>query len=292
MNVLSSRSNDKKIALKIAVIYGLIAALWIVFSDQILLLFSADLQQLTQLQSAKGWFYVFLTATLLFFLLEKEIRKKSLVEERLRKNGEKLAETQRIARLGSWELEIAGRELWWSAETYRLFGCHADEKMTLEKFIDLIHPEDRQRIEQNIEQAIEQEQPLAMGYRVILPDGDVRYLQEESRLIYEQNSDLLLKRVGYVQDVTSRKKMEKEREKLVAELETSLQEINTLRSILPLCSYCKKIRDDQGDWQQVDVYIHRHLEADISHSICPHCLEKYYPEFSDSPTPTPPHKKI
>lgn len=281
MNVLTSRSTDKKIALKIAVIYGAVAALWILFSDQILLLFSADAQQLTQMQSVKGWSYVFLTALLLFFLLEREIRKKSVVEEKLRKNCEKLTETQRIARLGSWELDIASHELWWSAETYRMFGRPADEQMILQKFIDLIHPEDRQRIADNIDQAMEQGTPLAISYRIILPDGDVRYLQEESHGYFDRNQELLLKRVGYVQDVTSRKKIEAEREKLIAELETSLQEIKTLRSILPLCSYCKKIRDAQGDWQQVDVYIHRHLEADISHSVCPECRQKHYPEFSD-----------
>lgn len=65
-----------------------------------------------------------------------------------------------------------------------------------------------------------------------------------------------------------------------AELQKALEEVRTLRNILPLCSFCKKIRDDKGYWQQVDVYIHQHMDADISHSICPECLEKHYPEIS------------
>jgi len=79
-------------------------------------------------------------------------------------------------------------------------------------------------------------------------------------------------------DITERNRAAKEREELIKRLEASLAEIKTLRGILPICSFCKKVRNDTGYWEQVDVYIHRHSEADISHSICPECLEKYYPE--------------
>jgi PAS domain S-box-containing protein len=80
-------------------------------------------------------------------------------------------------------------------------------------------------------------------------------------------------------DVTERMRVEEEREKLISELQTALAEIKTLRSILPLCSFCKKIRDDKGYWERVDVYIYKYLEADISHSICPECAEKHYPDL-------------
>jgi cache domain-containing protein len=68
-----------------------------------------------------------------------------------------------------------------------------------------------------------------------------------------------------------------EREKLIKELQEALKEIKTLRGILPLCSFCKKIRDDKGYWEQVDVYIYKYSEADISHSICPECMKIHYP---------------
>jgi DNA-binding response OmpR family regulator len=61
------------------------------------------------------------------------------------------------------------------------------------------------------------------------------------------------------------------------DLKTAREEIKNLREILPLCSYCKKIRDDSGYWEQVDVYIHKYLEADISHSICQDCMKKHHP---------------
>ncbi|MCF8057321.1 MAG: PAS domain-containing protein [Desulfocapsa sp.] len=58
-------------------------------------------------------------------------------------------------------------------------------------------------------------------------------------------------------------------------------ELKSLRSLLPLCSFCKKIRNNEGFWEQVDVYIYKHLLADISHSICPECSQKYYPKLSE-----------
>jgi PAS domain S-box-containing protein len=81
----------------------------------------------------------------------------------------------------------------------------------------------------------------------------------------------------YGQDITERKRAEAERENLIVELQETLKEVKALRGILPLCSYCKKIRDDQGYWEQVDVYINKHTQADISHSICPACAKEHYP---------------
>ncbi len=63
------------------------------------------------------------------------------------------------------------------------------------------------------------------------------------------------------------------------DLQSKLQEIKTLKSPLPICSTCKKIRDDEGYWHQVDTYIQEHTDTHFSHSICPECTKKLYPEF-------------
>ncbi len=81
------------------------------------------------------------------------------------------------------------------------------------------------------------------------------------------------------QDITERKQAEEHRDKLFAELEKALSEIKILRGILPICSYCKKIRDDKGYWNQIESYIHKHSDAEFSHSICQDCAKKHYPEF-------------
>ena len=73
----------------------------------------------------------------------------------------------------------------------------------------------------------------------------------------------------------------KEREKLLSELEHALGMVKQLSGILPICSFCKKIRNDEGYWSQVEEYIKNHSEADFSHSICPECLKKHYPEMAE-----------
>lgn len=78
--------------------------------------------------------------------------------------------------------------------------------------------------------------------------------------------------------VESRKRIEAERERLIGELHKTLGEVKTLRGFLPICSSCKKIRTDQGSWQQLESYIRDHSDAEFSHGICPECAKTLYPE--------------
>jgi hypothetical protein len=65
-----------------------------------------------------------------------------------------------------------------------------------------------------------------------------------------------------------------EQKKLLAELNDSFDQIKTLNGLLPICAWCKKIRDDQGYWHQVDAYIAKHSELKFTHGICPYCRER------------------
>jgi hypothetical protein len=81
---------------------------------------------------------------------------------------------------------------------------------------------------------------------------------------------------GVVQDITDRKRIEGEREDLIVELRQAIEQVKTLKGIVPICANCKKIRDDQGYWEQVDAYVSRHTDARFSHGICPDCLKRLY----------------
>jgi CHASE1-domain containing sensor protein len=70
-----------------------------------------------------------------------------------------------------------------------------------------------------------------------------------------------------------------ERERLIAELQSALSEVKTLKGFIPICASCKKIRDDQGYWNQIESYIQAHSNATFSHGLCPECTKKYFPEF-------------
>ncbi len=79
------------------------------------------------------------------------------------------------------------------------------------------------------------------------------------------------------ENVIALEKASAERERLISKLQATLNEIKVLRGILPICSICKKIRNDDGYYEQIESYIHKHSEADFSHTICPSCLKKHYP---------------
>ncbi len=81
------------------------------------------------------------------------------------------------------------------------------------------------------------------------------------------------------QEINERKRVEEERERLIVELQEALAQIKTLKGILPICAHCKKIRNDEDYWQQIEVYVRDHSEAKFSHSICPDCMKKFYPDY-------------
>jgi len=69
----------------------------------------------------------------------------------------------------------------------------------------------------------------------------------------------------------------KEKQKLIGELQEALAKVKTLSGLLPICSSCKKIRDDKGYWNQIETYIRERSEADFTHGICPKCAKMLYP---------------
>jgi hypothetical protein len=87
--------------------------------------------------------------------------------------------------------------------------------------------------------------------------------------------------VGLIEDITARKLSELEREKLLRQVQAAMANVKTLSGLVPICSTCKKIRNDRGEWRAVEEYVTQHTGAQFSHGICPECLKKYYPEYAD-----------
>ncbi len=97
--------------------------------------------------------------------------------------------------------------------------------------------------------------------------------------VAEVKRDLLLAR----NEILSRQQAEKKLNAVIAELKQALAEVKVLRGFLPICASCKKIKDDQGYWKQIEEYIALHSEAEFSHGICPDCARKLYPELDIYP---------
>lgn len=97
------------------------------------------------------------------------------------------------------------------------------------------------------------------------------------RLVYDENKAVVGIR-STVQENISIKMVQMERDKLMNELTEALRKIKTLNGLVPICASCKKIRDDEGFWNDVETYVADHSEAKFSHGICPDCMRKLYPE--------------
>ena len=152
---------------------------------------------------------------------------------------------------------------------------------------EFVHPDDRERtLKQNLE--------VRMGGRATSFENRYRCKDGSYRWLLWNASPYPAGRVIYsvARDVTERKRAEREREELVEQLQTALAEVRTLRELLSICSYCKRIRDDgdgDGDrWQSVESYIARHTATRFSHGICPTCFEQHVePQLNAPPPPQP-----
>jgi len=108
-------------------------------------------------------------------------------------------------------------------------------------------------------------------YVLPMPDG-VRHF--EARMVASGLDEVLT----IVRDISKRRQSEAEREKLILELQEAMANVKALRGLLPICAYCKKIRDDQGYWNQVELYIRRHADVQFTHGVCPDCARRIVPD--------------
>lgn len=107
--------------------------------------------------------------------------------------------------------------------------------------------------------------------------GELRTILLSSEKLTIHGQDSLLSTIS---DITFQKQAEAEREKLIRELQDALANVRTLSGLLPICSACKKIRNDTGYWEHIEEYIAKHSGADFSHGICPECATRLYPQLT------------
>ena len=134
---------------------------------------------------------------------------------------------------------------------------------------------DKQRIKQAIEKVFH-EGSATIEAELSTKDGkQIPYLFTGYNFI--QNNVQYL--VGIDLDISDRNKTEKEKEILILKLQETLSQVKQPSGFLPICASCKKIRDDEGYWNQIEAYIRDHSEVQFSHSICPDCAKILYPDL-------------
>jgi|SRR6185312_16820297 PAS domain S-box-containing protein len=151
------------------------------------------------------------------------------------------------------------------------------EELQSKRMFEFVHPDDRERtLEQN---RIVRSGGQALGFenRYICKDGSYRWFRWNATA--DMNHQLIY---SLARDITESKRAEEERERLVRELQDALGEVKELREILPICMYCKSIRNDQNYWQSVETYLANHTKTQLSHGICPECYQNVFKPQLDS----------
>jgi len=154
----------------------------------------------------------------------RDITRRKQVEDALWESEAHLREAQRVAHLGNWDWNIGKNELFWSDETYRIFGLTPQEfKPSYDAFLNFIHPHDRECVKKSVDEALSEKKPYSVDHRIVLPDGSERVVHERAEVFFDENGDPI-RMMGTVQDITERKQAEKQIEEYSKNLERMVEE--------------------------------------------------------------------
>ncbi|MDO9263205.1 MAG: PAS domain S-box protein, partial [Desulfosalsimonadaceae bacterium] len=157
-----------------------------------------------------------------------------------------------------------------------LSGYQREEVELKKSWQQFVHKADKKKMLAYHKQrrAKEKSAPLNYEFRFINKQGKERHVFVTVGMI--QGTD---HSVASLLDITDRIRIEKEKEYLIAKLQHALNNIKTLKGLVPICAHCKKIRNDEGYWRQIEEFIQDHSDAQFSHGICPDCAKSFFPEF-------------
>ncbi|MEH1922795.1 PAS domain S-box protein [Nostoc sp.] len=158
--------------------------------------------------------------------IAKDITQQKQIEAQLRKNAANLESAQRIANLGSWEMDLHTQQLIWSEEVFRIFGCNPESGTpSYNEMLNYIHPDDRDRRDLVLLEAMEQGQPYEIEYRFYRADGSLGYLLSQGEFILDIN-DQPCQLIGTIFDITKRKQTEEQLRNLSDRLGLALKSAN------------------------------------------------------------------
>jgi PAS domain S-box-containing protein len=216
--------------------------------------------------------------------VELEMQKEELLrtQEELEKEKERYSDLYTFAPIAYMTLNELGYIQEANLTAADFFGEDRNRLIKL-PFTKFIFPEDRDIYYHNHKKLFETREKQIYDLRMQRVKGESLWAKVESTVFHDDRGGPLECRI-VMNDINERKHLEDERERLILELKDALAKVKLLSGMLPICASCKKIRDDQGYWRQIESYIKEHSEAVFTHSICPACMEKLYPDHCDKNT--------
>lgn len=178
---------------------------------------------------------------------------------------------------GFWDWNIETGEVLRNDRWAQMLGYETilDFEKNTDSWTNSIFPDDRDAAWKSINDHLEgRTASHKLEYRMLTKDGGYKWILDNAKIVQRDSNDRPLRMSGTHSDITPRKQMEEERESLINSLNSALNELKILRGIIPICSYCHQIRDEEGAWNKIEAYITKHSSAEFSHGICPNCLAK------------------
>ena len=207
----------------------------------------------------------------------RDITQRKSIEEVLRESEERF---RRVFENGPIGMIMAGpdfRILRANSSICRMSG-YAEQELAGQNMEAFTYPEDREKTSVLLGQLMRGEIPLfQMEKRCLNKAGEVLWANLTTTTIRNYRGEVLYL-LCMIEDISSRKFAEEERERLIRDLRDAMARVKTLTGLLPMCAWCRKVRDDKGYWKKVEAYIEEYSGASFTHGICPDCLEKYDPE--------------
>jgi len=146
-------------------------------------------------------------------------------EAALRQSEIRLAEAQRLAHIGNWNLNLVNDKLNWSDEIFRIFEIDSEQfDVSYEAFLAAIHPDDRELVHQAYTDSLENKQPYDIEHRLLLPDGSEKWVHEHCETFFDDHGTPI-RSIGTVQDISARRQEEAYRDKLLGELKAKNREL-------------------------------------------------------------------
>ncbi|MEQ8525138.1 PAS domain S-box protein [Gracilimonas sp.] len=188
-------------AVTITVIYMVIGTLWILFSDQLLRATIKDLETFSRIETFKGLFYIVVTGSLLYFLVD-------FSNKRIKATRETVDKALDSVKIATWSIDLRNDRNITSKYHYKLFGLKKSPKTwNVQDFYNRIHPEDRDLVERAFIEAIETKKPYAAEYRIIWPDETIRWMKSLGNVqLNEEGETIGIS--GIIQDITEQMHLE------------------------------------------------------------------------------------
>ncbi len=202
--------------------------------------------------------------------LSQDIQKSKLLEDRLRQSEERFRRIAETSIDVIFQTDLQGIITYCSPSVVQ-FG-YAPEEIMGKHFNDYFSSSESSWASESFPWAAFGQGSNQLGMGILGKDGAPRYCEINITLVIEHERVTGIQ--GIARDITERKSAEREREELIKKLQGALSSIKTLRGLIPICAWCKKIRDDSGYWKKVETYIEEHSDASFTAGICPECLKK------------------